>query len=86
MELHLTNLLNKHFTAAFRAAKVRVSFPSVGEKSVCRIDVQRSRIPVYVKIGDRNGVIAERFFVRAGNSSHELPLSEVTSYVKEHFG
>jgi very-short-patch-repair endonuclease len=85
MELHLTNILNKHFSQTFRAVRVTVTFPAVGAQSVCRIDVQRSRTPVYVTIRDRNGNMAERFFVRSGNSTQELPPSQIASYVKEHF-
>jgi len=85
MELHLTNLLNNYFTPVFRATKVKVTFPSMNDKLICRIDVQRSRTPVYVTIGDRSGNIAERLFVRSGNSSQEVPISQIASFVKEHF-
>jgi len=84
MELHLTDVLNKHFSQGFRAARVKVSFPMLAGESICRIDIQRSRTPVYVTVGDRNGNMAERFFVRSGNSSQELPPSQIASYVQEH--
>jgi very-short-patch-repair endonuclease len=84
-ELHLTSILGKHFTQAFRASRIRVSFPSIGEVVACRIDVERARAEVYVTTADRNGALAERFFVRSGNSSQELRTSEVAAYVAEHF-
>lgn len=84
-ELHLTNLLNAHFPTSFWANRVKVTFPSVGPIRLCRVDVERSRTPLYIKVGDRNGIVAERFFVRSGNSSHEVPASQIASYVREHF-
>jgi hypothetical protein len=84
-ELHLTNLLNTHFPTSFWANRVKVSFPCIGDVRICRIDVERSRAPLYVKVGDKNGVVAERLFVRSGNSSHEMPASQIAIYVKEHF-
>jgi Putative DNA-binding domain len=85
-ELHLTNILINHFGQAFRAAKVSVSFPRVGESTVCRIDTQRSLAPIWVKLADRGGATAERFFVRSGNSSPELPPRQAAAYAREHFG
>jgi very-short-patch-repair endonuclease len=85
MELHLTNLINGHFTPVFRARKVKVSFPFLNNKMICRVDVERSRTPVYVKVSDRNGTLAERLFVRLGNSSHEIPASQIAEFVNEHF-
>lgn len=84
-ELHLTNLLANHFGQAFKAAKISVSFPKVGEGTVCRVDVQRSRAPVWVKLADRSGVVTERLYVRSGNSSQELSPSQAAAYEREHF-
>jgi hypothetical protein len=84
-EVHLTNLLNARFSQAFRATKVRIGFPELDGELVCRLDVQRSRTPVYVSIADHNGTVAERLFVRAGNASHEIPPSQIATFVKEHF-
>lgn len=85
LELHLTNLFNNHFGQAFRAAKIRITFPFIGAVQICRVDVQSSTSQMIVKLADRTGQIAERFFVRAGNSSQELSLSEMSAYVKERF-
>ncbi|MGC1303249.1 MAG: DUF3320 domain-containing protein [Caulobacteraceae bacterium] len=80
-ELHLTHLLNLNFGQAFRATRVRVSFPAVGGKVVCRVDVQRSPIGVVVKLADRSGAPVERFYVRTGNSTHEFSLSQMTAFM-----
>ena len=84
-ELHLTNLLANHFGQAFKAAKISVSFPKLGEVIVCRVDIQRSRTPVWVKLADRSGSVTERLYVRSGNSSQELSPSQAAAYEREHF-
>jgi very-short-patch-repair endonuclease len=84
-ELHLTNLLNARFSQAFKAGRVQVSFPRKDEKLLCRIDVQRSRSPVYVALPDQSGALTERLVVRSGNASHEIPPSQIAAFVKEHF-
>lgn len=84
-ELHLTNLLNARFSQAFKAGRVQVSFPTKDENLVCRIDVQRSRSPVYVALPDQSGTLTERLVVRSGNASHEIPPSQIAAFVKEHF-
>ena len=39
-----------------------------------------------VAVKDKNGQSVEKFYVRSGNSSQEIPMSEMSSYVKERFG
>jgi hypothetical protein len=85
-ELHLTNLIIRHFGQAFGARKVRVTFPVVREIQICQIEVRRATRPVFVTTSDKRGLPAERFFVRSGNSSQELLPSQVTEYVNERFG
>jgi len=85
MELHLTNLLNAHFPTGFRATKVRVTFPSIGAATICRLDVERSRQPLFVTIPDGQGHRSERFFVRSGNASLEILPSQVPAFVRERF-
>lgn len=85
-ELHLTNLLANHFGQAFKAAKITVSFPRIEGVTICRVDIQRSRTPVWIKLPDRSGSVTERLFVRSGNSSQELSPSQAAAYEREHFG
>lgn len=85
LELHLTNLIGKHFGPAFRAARIKVSFPQHEAKEVCRVDVEPSTTPVFVSIADRGGTIAERFFVRTGNSTQEMTPSATANYIGDHF-
>ena len=80
-ELHLTNMINLHFGPAFHATRVRMTFPVVDGKTICRVDVQRSPTGVVVKLPDRGGNPMERFYVRVGNSTHELSLSQMTAFI-----
>ncbi|MEC3950151.1 DUF3320 domain-containing protein [Sphingobium sp. HWE2-09] len=84
-ELHLTNLFTKHFGQACRAARIRVSFPEQDGTPVCRVDMEASPVPVFINVADRTGNVAERFFVRSGNSTQELRPSEATAYIRGHF-
>lgn len=84
-DLHLTNLIKDRFSESFRAGCVSVSYPVVEDKVICRVDVKRSRMPVYLGVADSGGAATPRLIVRAGASSPEIPLSQVAAYVREHF-
>ena len=85
LELHLTNLLGRHFGAAFRAAQIVISFPQHEAVEVCRVEVRPANEAQFVSIADRGGTIAERFFVRSGNSTQELAPSQMHLYVGQRF-
>ncbi|GAA0547357.1 DUF3320 domain-containing protein [Rhizomicrobium palustre] len=80
-ELHLTHLINSHFGPAFHATRLRLSFPILAGKTLCRVDVQKSPTGVVVKLPDRGGNTAERFYVRVANSTQELSLSQMASFI-----
>jgi hypothetical protein len=84
-ELHLTHLIKDRFSESFRAGCVSVTYPVQDGRIICRVDVRRSRSPVYLAVSDGNGPATERLIVRAGASSPEIPLSQVADYVREHF-
>ena len=84
-EPHLTHLVNARFGQAFKASKVRVGFPELQGRTICRIDVQPSREPVFVTVTDQGGVAAERLFARSGNASHEIPPSQIPSFLRDRF-
>ena len=84
-ELHLRNLLNQQFGTAFATAKVVFKFHEVEEKEVCQIETAPAKEPVILKGRDKNGQPIEKFYARSGNSSQEIPLSEMNAYVKERF-
>jgi len=84
-ELHLRNLLVKHFGAALVTTRIRVTFPVAAGRDICQVDVSPSDHPIFVETVDKNGQRVERFYVRSGNSSREFPPSEASAYVKERF-
>lgn len=84
-ELHLRNLLNEAFGTAFVTSKVKVSFPAVGEAEICQIDIQPSSKPLVITVKDNNGQKLEKFYVRSGNSSQEISLSDMQGYLSERF-
>ena len=42
-------------------------------------------LPLVLTVKDKNGVQQEKFYVRSGNSSQELSLTEMPSYLVERF-
>ena len=84
-ELHLRNILNQQLGAAFVASKIQIQFHAVGDVDVCQVDITAAKEPVIVAMTDKNGQSVEKFYARSGNSSQEIPMSEMSSYVKERF-
>lgn len=84
-ELHLRNLLNQQFGTGVVTSKIDIMFHEVEENEVCQIDVASVKEPLILKLKDKNGQLIEKFYVRSGNSSQEIPLSELHSYMKERF-
>lgn len=63
-------------------AQVRVSFPDVAGTPICRVDVSASPRPVFVRAPKGEDV---QFFVRLGNSTRQLSVSEAIEYAAQHF-
>lgn len=84
-ELHLRNLLNQQFGTGFVTSKVVIKFHEVEKKEVCQIETAPAKEPVILKVKDKNGQPTEKFYARSGNSSQEIPLSEMNAYIKERF-
>lgn len=80
-ELALTNMLQKQFGEAFKATKVKVSFPVAAGTEICRVDVARVEELVPIMTTGKDGQKSRRVYVRSGNSSQELPSHEVQRYV-----
>ena len=84
-EIHLRNLLNEAFDKAFVSTSVKIGFPLLQEKEICRVDVIASDTPRIAKIKE-DGPVSEKFYVRSGNSTQELSFSEFDTYRQQHFG
>jgi hypothetical protein len=84
-ELHLRNLLNQHFGTGFVTSKVTIKFHAIGDNDVCQVGISAANEPVILKLKDKSGQSTEKFYARSGNSSQDIPLSEMSAYIKERF-
>lgn len=82
---HLQDLLKDQFGAAFVTSKVSICFPVVDGHEICQVDVTQASEPVVVRVKNVTGQEVEKFFVRIGNTTQDMPLSEMNSYMKERF-
>ncbi len=78
-ENHFNTIMKNMMGAEFRQF-VKCSFEKIEENDVCLIEVDPSPKPVYLKAhGD------EEFFIRTGNTTSQLKISEVNSYIESHW-
>lgn len=59
---------------------IRVGFTTLNKKEVAVVEVSRADKPVYFRDGE-----SEQFYVRTGNSTNALSISEATEYIEEHW-
>jgi len=83
-EVHLRNVLNEQFGVVFVANKLQIAFPEVGGREICHIQIGRASEPLIVKQKDVNGQTVEKLFVRSGNTSQEIPMSQMKAYLQGH--
>lgn len=79
-ELHLIGLI-KQYLGVDRTSHIKITFPRVDEKQVCRVRVLKSGSPVFIKTEDK-----DEFFIRAGCSSQPLSRTEQSAYENERWG
>lgn len=84
-ELHLKTLTINTFGEAFAATKLKLAFPEIDEKEICRVDILPANKPIYIKLADKGGAVQDRFIVRNGNSSREMTGDQSFTYIKERF-
>ncbi len=84
-ELHLRNILNNRFGKAFVSSKLHISFPSVHKTEICQVDVKQASTAMVISTKDKHGQMQEKFYIRSGNSSQELPMNEMQSYLTARF-
>ena len=85
-EIHLRNLFGQSFGQNFTASKLKVSFPVVNGVEICQIEVKPADAAIVIAVPDKHGLKAEKLYVRSGNSSPEMPLSEVQAFLSKRFG
>jgi len=74
-ENHFNNIFNSMIGTEFRRF-VKLKFDNIGDKTVCLVDIEPSHKPVYLKTG-----VGEDFYIRTGNVSTPLKMSEVATYI-----
>lgn len=75
-ENHFTQVFHNMIGAEFRQL-VKLNWSRVDDKECCVISVLPSHEPIYLK-GDNNG---EEFYIRTGNGTTSLKLSEANAYI-----
>lgn len=84
-ELHLRNLLNAEYGVDFSTNNLKITFPEVEEKEICVVEIKAGLKPLYTSISDNSGNKIQRFYVRSGNSSQEVPLDEIADFIQNRF-
>jgi hypothetical protein len=80
-ELHLRQLIDQHFGTAFLMTKIELRICEIEGKDVCHLDVLPAADPIVLTTRDKNGQPVEKLYVRVGNMSRELAMSEVGAYL-----
>ncbi|MDH3650632.1 MAG: ATP-binding protein [Saprospiraceae bacterium] len=84
-ELHLRNLVNSVYGIEFASNNLIVNFPVIDDNEICVVDIKPGLKPLYSKVSDKNGQKIDKFYIRSGNSSPEMPITEVASYINSRF-
>ncbi|MDX1089675.1 hypothetical protein GOL89_21385 [Sinorhizobium medicae] len=64
---------------------MKLSFPQIEEKEICRVEILPANKPIYIKLADKGGAAQDRLYVRNGNSSREMTGDQAITYIKERF-
>lgn len=75
------NLAFSQMVGAEYRQHLDVAFETVSDKTVCLVAVRPSSRPVFLR---QKG--SEEFYIRTGNSSQPLSISQATTYIQSHFG
>ncbi len=79
-ELHLRQLLVRDLGESSNSF-ISVNFHEIDGRDVCQVTVEPSNYPVYVEDGNE-----AKFFLRVGNATRSLPVSEAVRYVQTRWG
>ncbi len=78
-ENHFTQIFNAMIGPEFRHL-IKLRFPTVHNQELCVVSVAPSVRPIYLKLED-----TEHFYIRTGNVTTPLKMSEVESYTRSHW-
>ncbi|MCX6267506.1 MAG: putative DNA binding domain-containing protein [Bacteroidetes bacterium] len=83
-EIHLRNLINQAYGVEF-ASTLKIMFPVVDDKEMCTVEIQQGKKPLFTEVTEETGIKSEKFYLRSGNSSPELPVREIATYIRSRF-
>ena len=84
-ELHLRNLVNHAYGVEFATNNLTILFPEVEDVEICTVEIKQGLKPFYSEVSDKNGAKSKKFYVRSGNSSQAIDITEVASYINQRF-
>lgn len=86
-EVHLRNIMHKLMGVKYVSKYIRTQFETLDDqKVICKIKVISANEPLYIKYPNKNGQQEEKFYVRSGNSSHEITsIREINDYINSKF-
>ena len=80
-EQHFTNIISNYLKVE-NTLNVSIRFETVKGKTIAVVEVpKKAPKPVYFKKSEHE----EPFFIRANNTSRQLPPSQVPAYIKQHW-
>ena len=86
-EVHLRNILHKEMGVKYVSKYIRTEFEALeDDKLVCKIRVISASEPLFLKFRNKSGQVEEVFYVRSGNSSHEIKsFAEINDYISKKY-
>ncbi len=85
-EVHLRNIMHKLMGVKYVSKYIRTEFEMVQGQFICKIKVISAKEPLFLKYTNKNGQTEEKFYVRSGNSSHEInSIAEINDYINTKF-
>ncbi len=75
-ELYLGQVIDSSFSKIFRAQKINMTFPAVNGVQICQLEISPADERLVLSVMNKHGLKEEKFYIRTGNSTQELSLSE----------
>jgi len=80
-EDHLTNILINSFQETHVSKNILINFVEIDDKEICIVNIKRAVSVRYVDTRDKNGNLSKKLYTRINNSTREVPIDEVASFV-----
>ena len=77
--MHLSNIITNKLGKTNKPF-IHIEFLEYKGKKICKVTVEKAPKPCYLKEENK-----EKFYVRLGNNTNELQMSELTDYIENHW-